>query len=397
MNAVRAWRRGLVWLLALMFLPAWDVAPARAQGTLSALETDVDHIARRARPSVVTVLALRNELIKVRTKSRRRTRTRVGTGLALAENEILTTASVILGAEQLLVQSANGLQVRAELVGMDPISNLALIRVPTLRLPPLRTATRRSEIGDWVISLGTSYGAQPTQSVGNVAYRFQEPRQSLLQLSNIVYPGNSGAAALNAKGELIGIVQGELGAPDAVAREAGEERRPRGPGFVLPIESVRPVYQALRREGRVRHGFLGVTTRSASVESEGGSRIPIGALVEGVVSGSPAEQVGVRRGDLIVAFERERVEYPEQLARWVAASHPGTAVDLVWVRDDIQREGRPTLRESPQAVPQWVATTPAAPGGAPLSAERITELEREIRRLSEQLDRLRTEPRSGRP
>jgi serine protease Do len=373
-------------LVATLLIPV----PLRAQGTLSALQAEVDQIARRSRPSVVTVFSLRSDMQSHAPGSpaHRRTHTRVGSGVAVEENAILTTASVVLGSERLLVQTDNGLRVEGELVGVDPIFNLALIRVPGLKLPPIHMASGRSEIGDWVISLGTSYRAQSTQSVGNVAYRFREPRLSLLQLTNTVYPGNSGAAALNAHGELVGIVQGELGAPDVSGQEVEDARR--GTGFVLPIETVRPVYEALRREGRVRHGFLGVTTRAASVESESNrEKIPIGALVEAIVPGSPAEQIGLKRGDLIVAFERERVEYPEQLARWVAASRPNSTASLVWVRDDLEHEGQVRVVESPQAIPQWIATTPAAPGGPTLSADRITGLEREIRRLSEELARVR--------
>jgi serine protease Do len=378
---------------AVLALASW-VAPssAPAQNTLSALQTDVDQIVQRSRPSVVTVLALRVEVSAHEPGARPhpRTRTRVGSGVVIEDGIVLTTASVVLGAERLVVRTANGLQAEGRITGVDPIFNVATIRVPSLRLPALSFAQRRSQVGDWVISLGTSYGAQPTQSVGTVAYRFVEPGQSLLQLTNTVYAGNSGAAALNARGELVGIVQGELGTPD-IGIDGGEgARRPGSSSFVLPVESLRPVVDALKREGRVRHGYMGVTTRAASVESpSSGERVPIGALVEAVVENSPAEVAGLKRGDLIVAFARERVEYPIQLARWVAASRPGSAVDLVWVRDDAEQQGRAVLGESPSVVPPWIATTPAAQGGPPLSAERITDLEREVRRLSEELQRLR--------
>lgn len=381
-------------LCAAVFVIASWVAPSvvPAQNTLSALQTDVDLIVQRSRPSVVTVLALRTEVSAHEPGARPhpRTRTRVGSGVAIEDGIILTTASVVLGAERLVVRTANGLQADGKITGVDPIFNIATIRVPSLRLPALAFAQRRSQVGDWVISLGTSYGAQPTQSVGTVAYRFVEPGQSLLQLTNTVYAGNSGAAALNARGELIGIVQGELGTPD-LGVEGGEGgRRPGSSSFVLPVESLRPVVEALAREGRVRHGYMGVTTRAASFESPAsGERVPIGALVEAIVENSPAEVAGLKRGDLIVAFAHERVEYPIQLARWVAASRPGTGIDLVWVRDDTEQQGRAVLGESPSIVPPWIATTPAAQGGPPLSAERITDLEREVRRLSDELQRLR--------
>ena len=373
--------------------------PASTQGTLSQLQTDVDQIARRARPSVVTVFAQnlpRENRAPGEAPPPIRVHTRVGSGVAIDESLILTTASVVLGANRVVVRTANGIQVEAEIVGMDPIFNVALLRVPEVRLPPLRFSEDRSpQVGDWVVALGTSYRAQPTQSVGNVAYLYREPRVPLLQLTNAVYPGNSGGAALNPSGELVGIVQGELGAPDFDTRGPESERRPSGMSLVLPIEAIRPAFEGLRLEGRVRHGYLGVTTHAASVESElnVGSRVPLGAFVEAVIAHSPAAQAGLRRGDLIVGFDEDRVEYPEQLARWVAATRPGTAVDLVWVRNEIRRAGRVTLSESPDALPVW-ATNQGVPGRNAAGLVRISELEHQIRELNRRLGRLKGESSS---
>jgi len=165
--------------------------------------------------------------------------------------------------------------------------------------------------------------------------------------------------------------------------------------FVIPVEDVLPVYRAFKSEGRSRHGLLGVSTRAAFIdsESEPGARIPIGALVESVTPDGPAARLGLRRGDLIVAFDSERVEYPEQLARWVAQTRPGAMVDLVWVRDELQQQGRVALGESPESIPSWMF-----PEGLPradvrpvvaASPQRIAEIEDQIRRLSSELRRLR--------
>lgn len=380
--------RRLIGWLALVALMA--ARPSAAQSTLSALQTDMEQIAQRARPAVVTVFAQRTLPAKPGARSvERRTRTRVGSGVAVEENGILTTASVVMNAQRVVIRTANGLQAEAQVVGLDPIFNLALLRVSSVRLPAIRFGdSRDGQIGSWVISLGTSYRAQPTQSVGNVAYRYREPHQSLLQLTNTVYPGNSGAAALNSRGELVGIVQGELSPPEPAGTDSDAERRPGGASFILPIETVRPVYESLRRQGRVPHGFLGVRTRPASVQVTGGDKTPIGALVESVVPGGPAESAGLRPGDLIVAFEKERVEYPEQLARWVAATRPGVSVELVWVRDEIGHTSRTALGESPDPVPMWVLND--ADAETPQPPVRVSELEREIRRLSDELERIKS-------
>ena len=342
-----AWLAGV---FVLLLAPA-----ARPQGAPSSSPVNVDEIANRAGHSLVTVFAQRTEPRAKPDAGRptSRVRTRVGSGVAVEESVILTTASVVLGAEHIFVRTSNGLQVEAQPAGMDLVFNVALLRVPDLQFPWLRPAARPAQLGDRVIVVGTSYRAQSTQSVGMVEYVYREPRTSLLQLTNIVYPGNSGGAALDTQGELVGIVQGELGSPDP-GRGKGAERRPSGMSFVMPIQQVWPVYQSLKRHGRVRHGYLGVSTRAEVVRSEiDNAEVALGARVESVQAGGPAARVGLRPRDLIVGFERERVEYPEQLARWVAESPPGTAVTLVWVHGDERRSGRVSLAESRDSLPAW--------------------------------------------
>ena len=122
----------------------------------------------------------------------------------------------------------------------------------------------------------------------------------------------------------------------------------------MPIQQVWPVYQSLKRDGRMRHGYLGVSTRAEVVQSEiDNAEVALGARVESVQAGGPAARVGLRPRDLIVGFERERVEYPEQLARWVAETPPGTAVTLVWAHGDERRSGRVSLAESHDSLPAW--------------------------------------------
>jgi len=367
--------------------------PIAAQGTLSALETDVDRVAAAARPSVVTVFA---QLTVVRPRDRgtgtvRQLHTRVGSGVAVASDMVLTTASVTLGAEHVMVRTANGIQVEGHLAGFDLVYNLAIVKVDGVTLPPIRFADRATQSGDWVMVLGTSYRGQPTQSVGNVATIYPDPRQPLLQLTNTVYPGNSGGAALNAQGELIGLVQGELGWPEPAGHEPDADRRPGGVSFVQPTETLRAPYETLRRDGRIAHGYLGVSTRSASVESETepGTRVPIGALVKRVEPDGPAMKAGLRRGDLIVGFDRDRVEYADHVARWVSSTPPGTAIRLVWVRNEIRHEANIRLGESPDEAPLWVVGRGEPGAGGPPA--RIADLERQIEQLNLQLKRLKVD------
>jgi serine protease Do len=343
--------------LALLALPfAWLVLvtpSVRAQSTLSAIEEDVERIARRSRPCVLTVIAQRSTPAKA--EAPRRVLNRVGSGVAVSTNGVLTTASVVLGAERVYVVTDNHLQVEARIVGMDPVRNLALLRADGLELSSLPLAAKPGGSGDWVIAMGSSYGGSPTQSVGTVALRFDEPGTSLLQLTNEVHPGNSGGAALNSRGELLGLVQGELGAPEAPGQRERAERRPGGMSFAIPIDVIVPFLDDLAKYQRVRHGLFGANARGAFVNgADPSERIPIGALVEAVQPGGPAARLGLKKGDLIVAFNGERVEYPEQLARWVAVAGPGATVSVVWVRDELKQEGRTKLDEAPSAIPSWM-------------------------------------------
>jgi S1-C subfamily serine protease len=345
---------------------AYRPPQAQAQTTLSAMEADVTRLASRARPCVVMVIA--QFTAGGRAGKPVRTHNRVGTGVAVSANGVLTTASVVLGAERVFVVTENQLQVVARVVGLDPVRNLALLKPEGLELASLPLATKPAVSGDWVIALGNSYRGSPTQSVGTVALRFSEPGTSLLQLTNEVYPGNSGGAALNSHGELLGLVQGELGPPQAASQRERSERRPGGMAFAIPTDDIVPFLDGLARYGRVRHGTFGVSTRGAFVNGAGGpaDRVPIGALVEAVPPDGAAARLGLRKGDLIVGFNHERVEYPEQLARWVAVAGPGAEVALVWVRDEARQEGRTQLDEAPTSFPAWMRldTLPPLSAGA---------------------------------
>ncbi len=351
-----------VLLCGALVLPA---VPVHGQGVLSAIEADVDQIAQHARPSVVTIVAQSHPLVNKGKGLQRTSRmhSRVGSGFAVGPDEIVTTATVVLGAEKVTVVTDNRLQMEAIVAGLDPIHNVALLRVPGLRISPIAYADRPPRLGDWVVTLGTSYGTQPTQSVGTISYRWKEPRLTLLQLTNDVYPGNSGGPALNSRGELIGIVKGELGSPELANARTEGDRRPGSASFIIPLQDARPAIESLRKDGRVALGWMGVSTRAGFIESstEPGLRVALGAIVESTRPGGPAQRLGLRPGDLIVAYDGERVEYPEQLARWVGATPPGTSVQLVWVRHEMRQEGRVVIGSSPTAIPSW--TQPAATAG----------------------------------
>ncbi len=358
------------WLAVLVLFGAPGSVPAQTTGP-----PGLGQVADQAGRSIVSIAAQRLE-----TRARpgpglptTRLHTRVGSGFAVDESYVLTTASVALGAERIVVRTSNGLEADAYVQGLDVVYNVALLRVPDLRLPFIRPAERPPQLGDRVIALGTSFGQRLTQSVGSVEYVYREPGSAMMQLTNVVQPGNSGGAALNPRGELTGVILGELGSPQLAGTGGGVEHLPSGMSFMMPVDQVWPVYERLRRDGRIPHGYLGVSTRAEVVVSDvDQAEIGLGARIQSVVPGGPAERAGLRRGDLIVGFQTERVEFPEQLARWVARTPPGTGVDLVWVRGELRRAGRAVLGESRDSLPAWALTSPrrAATQAEPASETR---------------------------
>src|SRR5437867_7393835 len=227
-------RRRAAAALTLLLLLLWPTPGLRAQGALSAIQTDVDVIARKSRPSVVTVVA-RSEA-----GARTRATTRVGSGIAVSQDEVLTSASVVGDARRVWVRTANNLRLEAILVGSDPVSNLALLRVPGVRLPVLTAAIARPvRVGDWVIAVGTSRDNPDhiTHSLGSVVYRHRDPRLPLMQLTNLVYPGFSGAAVVDVRGDLVGLLQGERDSDTPAGTPQGQPPST-GQSFMLPWEGL---------------------------------------------------------------------------------------------------------------------------------------------------------------
>ncbi len=396
LSSLRAAGRRVAARVAVILVPLAACATTLpAQDAMPPSPAEVAALARKVRPSVFAVLARRAAEPSARGAGEaKRTLTRVGSGVAVDDaGGILTTASVALGARRLSVLTASGAEVEVVLAGVDPTSNVALLRAPGLRTAPIPPAPAGgARVGDWVLTLGASYRAKPTQTQGIIVRRHPDLRHVLLQITNRVYPGNSGAPALNAQGQLVGIVQGELGPELRQGRDTPDPRT-QGAGLVLPIETFAPVVSDLRARGRVRHGFLGVQTRALSIESvsQRGEQVPLGALVEHVIDRSPAAGGGLKPGDLVVGFEGERVEYPDQLARWVASTPPGTVVELIWVRQETRRSARFALSEAPDL---YLAGLDAPDSSSGALTERIQALEQELRRLGRELDHLKN--KSGR-
>jgi serine protease DegQ len=240
---------------------------------------------------------------------------------------VLTNHHVVDAAQRIDVQLSDGREASAELVGADPETDLALLRIPLPRLPVIAVgASKALRVGDPVLAIGNPFGVGQTVTAGIVSALQRQQLginvfESFIQTDAAINPGNSGGALVDGQGRLVGI-------NSAIYSRSGGSV---GLGFAIPIELAQEVMQALRSEGRVARGWMGVTSRELSGELMEALRLPPdlqGVLVAGVQQGSPAEKAGVRPGDVITQVGQTAVSSPESLLNAVARLKPGAETDL---------------------------------------------------------------------
>jgi S1-C subfamily serine protease len=282
-----------------------------------------------------------------------------GSGVVIdaAQGLILTNAHVVDQVDGVAITFADGHQVDATVVGADPVTDLAVVRLPS-QGPDLKAAplgdSEALEVGDWAIALGSPYGLERTVTLGIVSslhrdinsLGFADKRLDLIQTDAAINPGNSGGPLINASGEVIGINTLVRSGPGA------------GLGFAIPINLAKRVADQLASGGRVIHPYLGLqlvplTARVARENNQDPNallQLPErdGALVQKVLPQSPAEVSGLKRGDLVVSIAENRVVTPADLLKRVEQANVGDPLPLKVVRG--QREIQISIR--PAALPQ---------------------------------------------
>jgi serine protease Do len=273
----------------------------------------------------------------------------IGSGFVIdPEGHIVTNHHVVDGATSIEVTFHDGRRLPARLVGSDPETDLALLRVDARRLPAIplgRSSALR--VGEPVMAIGNPFGLDHTVTVGIIsgtgrvlgAGRFDD----FLQTDAAINPGNSGGPLINTRGEAIGIAS-------AIASRSGGFQ---GIGFAIPIDLAKPIVHQLRTAGRVTRGWLGVSVQALTPELARafGLGEPEGALVSAVMDGSPAERGGLRRGDVIVRYDGRPVETPRALGTLVAGTTVGATVDVGIIRDGAPGAVRVTIGQLADARP----------------------------------------------
>ena len=271
----------------------------------------------------------------------------LGSGVIVsADGYILTNHHVIDGAEEIQVDLTDNRTLPAKVVGSDLPSDLAVLKVDARGLPVLPLGdSDRVRVGDVVLAVGNPLGVGQTVTMGIISAKGRQTGLSdgsfedFLQTDAPINQGNSGGALVNTNGELVGI-------NSQILSPSGGNI---GIGFAIPANMAKTVMDQLTRTGKVRRGMLGVTIQplTSDLASSLGLSEVRGALVSSVRPDSPAERAGVRRGDVIVAFNGRPVTDSNSLRNEVASTQPGTEVTLAISRDNREQQVRATLAELP--------------------------------------------------
>ena len=267
-----------------------------------------------------------------------------GTGFLIdADGFVLTNHHVIEAADRILVRLADGRQLRAEPVGSDPDTDIALVRLEApgpFPYAPLGDSDRL-RVGEWVVAIGNPLAYEHTVTVGVVSFigrkLFDRSLDRYIQTDAAINFGNSGGPLIDAQGQVIGI-------------NAAISSRAANIGFAVPINQARAILPQLRSRGKVSRGYIGVTLRAVDPDLQRslGLTSSDGALVQDVTPGSPGARAGLRTYDIIVEVDCEPIDTNDALIRLIAARDPGSIATLQVVRDGRRMRVPVKLAERPQ-------------------------------------------------
>ena len=268
----------------------------------------------------------------------------LGSGVIVSgDGYILTNNHVVKGADDIKVILYDKREFKAKVVGTDPRTDLAVVKINAKDLPTLPFGdSGKLKTGDVVLAIGNPFGLNQTITMGIVSAVGRSniglaDFEDFIQTDAAINPGNSGGALVNGSGELVGI-------NTAIFSTSGGYM---GIGFAIPSDMAKSVMDSIMKHGKVIRGWLGVSIQSLTPElaKSLGIKEAEGALIAGVDSGSPADKAGLKRGDLVVELNGKKITDVTNLRNAVAATAPGTRVDFKIIRNGKELSVPATLGE----------------------------------------------------
>ena len=325
------------------------VAAADAESPVLSLERAFARIAKSVGPSVVHIQVAR-DIRGAAPPDNPPFGEGSGSGIILTKDGyILTNNHVVSGAtNNIVVVLANGEELDGRVVGRDPNTDLAVIKVDpkeSLSVAALGDSDT-VEVGQWAIAIGSPFGLQQTVTIGIISASHRRVGilgsfgfEDFIQTDAAINPGNSGGPLVNSRGEVIGL-------NSLISTQTGSSS---GVGFAIPINMAKGIAEILIRDGRVTRGFLGVQIRD--LEPDDVSRLGLksreGSMVAGVMAGRPADLAGIRQNDVIKSIDGVKIRNTEELRKVVATAPVGKEIEVVVIRDKREQMLKVILGEMP--------------------------------------------------
>jgi serine protease Do len=361
-------------LVILIGFVAWSASPTGELGTEASAQAlpDVASLFERQKNRVVSV---QTEVGRaVNPYDRAPMRQGQGSGFIVdSSGYIVTNNHVIQGASKILVGFENGDSFPASLVGADPSTDIALLKIDAKR--PLGAVTLGDSsalrVGEWVVAIGNPFGLDYSVTAGIISAKGRNigagPYDNFIQTDASINPGNSGGPLFNMKGEVVGV-------NTAIIRDG------QGIGFAVPIDMVKSMLPQLKANGRVSRGFMGAGIQPLDDDLARAFKLPRkhGVVIGSLEDGGPAAAAGLRPGDVVTHFNTRRVTETQELLLAVAESPVGKPVTVQYVRDgkatstslvvaerpDTRGAQRPTQNapaQTPQAASLGITVIPMDP------------------------------------
>ncbi len=297
-----------------------------------------------------------------------------GSGVIVSsDGYVLTNNHVIDHAREVTVTLPDKREFKGKIVGTDPKSDLAVVKIDGQNLPTVAWGdATKLQVGEYVLAVGNPFGLNSTVTLGIVSALGRgrmgiTQYEDFIQTDAAINPGNSGGALVNTKGELVGI-------NTAIFSQTGGYQ---GVGFAVPTSMSRPIYESLIKHGKVVRGYLGIGIQDLNQDlaKSFGIKESKGALVSDVKEDSPADQAGLRQGDVITGYQGSPVEDAVALQRMVTRTTVGSKVAVKVMREGHEKELAVTIAEQPDTT----KTAKAETGGNDYAFAGVTvqELDRE--------------------